>query len=277
VIHRIAPQRIALLLAAAFPPVLANLTHGHNGFLTTSLLGGGLAALRTRPVAAGVLFGLLAYKPQFGALIPFALAAGGHWRAFLAAAVTVVTVVAGSVMWFGAGIWTTFFESLDFTTKVVLEAGGTSWFKQQSAFALVRRLGGTVDLAYLVQIALAVACVAAVIRLWHSSARFEIKAAGLAVGTLLATPYLFDYDMLALAPAIAFLGINGLANGFSNYEKSVLAFAWIAPFFTRSVGAVTPVSLGLAAMLLLMGVILVRAANDANPRAGGTGAPIGSS
>ena len=55
--------------------MLANITHGHNGFLTAALFGSGLPLLPTRPVHAGALLGLLAYKPQYGLLIPLALAA----------------------------------------------------------------------------------------------------------------------------------------------------------------------------------------------------------
>ena len=36
-----------------------------------------------RPILAGVLFGLMAYKPQFGVMIPLVLVATGRWRAFL--------------------------------------------------------------------------------------------------------------------------------------------------------------------------------------------------
>jgi alpha-1,2-mannosyltransferase len=58
-----------LLLALAFPAVLINFGHGQNGFLTAALLAAALVKLERRPLIAGVLFGLLAYKPQFGLLI----------------------------------------------------------------------------------------------------------------------------------------------------------------------------------------------------------------
>ncbi|HEY0300097.1 MAG TPA: glycosyltransferase family 87 protein [Rhizomicrobium sp.] len=63
------------LAALGFTAVFVNLTHGHNGFLTAALFAGGLALLDKRPVAAGVLFGLLAYKPQFAVMIPLVLVA----------------------------------------------------------------------------------------------------------------------------------------------------------------------------------------------------------
>ncbi len=86
----IAGDRRAWLPALAFPAVFINIGHGHNGFLTAALFGGGLLLLDRRPMVSGILLGLLCYKPQFGILIPLALAAGGYWRAFIAAGATVV-------------------------------------------------------------------------------------------------------------------------------------------------------------------------------------------
>src|SRR5688572_3518967 len=82
-----------LLVALAFPAVFVNLGHGHNGFLTAALIGGALVLLDRKPVIAGILFGLLSYKPQFGVLIPLVLIATGRWRSFAAAAATVLALI----------------------------------------------------------------------------------------------------------------------------------------------------------------------------------------
>jgi hypothetical protein len=55
-----------LPLVIGFPAVFVNLGHGHNGFLTAALFGAALLQLDRKPVLAGVLFGCMAYKPQFG-------------------------------------------------------------------------------------------------------------------------------------------------------------------------------------------------------------------
>ena len=82
--------------------MLVCLGHGQTGFLTGALLAGGVLALPRHEILAGVFFGLLAYKPQFGLLIPFVLLAGGYWRAIAAATATVLASVA--VTWrSGAG------------------------------------------------------------------------------------------------------------------------------------------------------------------------------
>ena len=199
------PDPLWFLLALAFPAVLAIIGHGQNGFLTAALIGGALAVLDRRPIVAGVLFGLLAYKPQFGLMIPVVLAASGHWRAFSAAVATVAFLVAAATLVFGWDVWQAFLESTRFTRLVVLEQGDPGWYKMQSVFAWARMWGAPIPLAYALQGVVVACLVAALIGLWRSPTSYSLKAAALCLATILATPFTFDYDMMLLAPAIAFL------------------------------------------------------------------------
>ena len=90
-----------------------------------------------------------------------------------------------------------------------------------------------------------------------------MKAAALAVASLLATPYVLDYDLVVLAIAIAFFARHGFNHGFRDYEISVLAAAWVVPLLTRGIAGATGVPLGLIVMLALYGLVLRRAAHDA--------------
>ncbi len=99
-----------------------------------ALIGGALSTLDRRPIVAGVLFGLLAYKPQFGLMIPSVLAASGHLRAFSAAVATVAFLVAAATLVFGWDVWHAFLESTRFTRLIVLEQGDPGWCKMQSVF-----------------------------------------------------------------------------------------------------------------------------------------------
>jgi hypothetical protein len=261
-IRAILPRGETLLVAAAFPAVFVNVGHGHNGFLTAALLGGALHWLDRRPWLAGVLIGLLAYKPQFGILIPIALVAGGRWRTIGAAAATVAALVAISFALLGSGIWHAFADSMNFTQTVVLEQGGTGWQKIQSIFSAVRAWGASVPIAYAAQATLFAALAATLAWLWHSDAAFELKAAALALGSLLATPYVLDYDLVVLAVAIAFVARHGLRHGFRDFEISLLAAAWIVPLLSRSVAGATVIPLGLLVELTLYAFVLRRAALD---------------
>jgi hypothetical protein len=225
-----------LLLATAFPAVFVNLTHGHNGFLTAALFAGGLAALKSRPVLAGILFGLTVYKPQFGVLLPFALIAGGHWRTVFAATATVIAFALAATFVFGADIWFAFLASTHFTRTVVLEQGGAGWAKIQSIFSLVRMWGGPVALAYAVQALIAAGIVAAIIRVWSKSAGFATKSALLCVGSFLVTPYCLDYDMMIFAPAILLLVAEIRVQPAPPYRAYAIALLWLVPFFARPAG-----------------------------------------
>lgn len=270
-VHAIVPRRETWLATAAFPAVFVNVGHGQNAFFTAALLGGFLTLLDRRPALAGVLLGLLSYKPQFGILIPLVLLVTGRWTTILSATATVAALIVASTLLFGMSVWHAFAESATFTRTVVLEAGGTGWEKIQSLFSAVRMWGGSIDAAYVAQGALALALAATIVWLWRSKAAFELKAAALAVASLLATPYVLDYDMVVLGIAIAFLVRHGLARGFQAYEVSLLALAWAAPFLTRSIAGLSGIPLGLIVMLALYAMTLRRAASDLGLN------PIGSS
>ena len=267
-IRAILPRAAIWLPALAYPAVLINIAHGHNGFLTAALIGGGLYLLRSKPVAAGILLGLLIYKPQFGVLIPLALAAGGYWRAFVSAGLTVLALCAASYVAFGIETWDAFRDSMTLTREIVLEKGDTGFHKIQSVFAAVRLLGGSAGLAYAAQGIVFVTVAAFVFRLWRGNRAFALKAAALIAGSMLATPYLLDYDLMIAAPAIAFLAGHGLNKGFAPYEKSLLVFVFIAPLLSRAIAEHMLLPLGLIAVLLLFSIAIKRASESTAASAG---------
>jgi hypothetical protein len=260
--RRLTRDPLWLLLALAFPAVLINVGHGHNGFLTAALLGAALTVLDRRPLLAGILFGLIAYKPQFGVLIPLLLAATGRWRAFAAAGVTVAVLTLATLLAFGPEVWRAFFASGHLTRVEVLEQGGTGWHKIQSVFSMVRMWGGSVPLAYAMQGAAAAALAVALTWLWRSTAAYPLKAGALIFATILVTPYSLDYDFTVLAPAIAFLAADGFARGFGVYHKTALAMLWFMPLIARTFAENAMVPLGVPAMLLVLALVLGRAADD---------------
>lgn len=262
-LRAILPHPATMLVALAFPVVFINLGHGQNGFLTAGLLGGGLVLLDRRPVLAGVLLALLAYKPQFGVLIPLVLLVTFRWTTIAAATATVLASCAATLVLFGTSVWTAFAASTTLTRHVVLEAGTTGWEKIQSMFSFVRMWGGSIETAYAVHGALALAVAAGLVWLWRSAAAYELKAAALAVGCLLATPYVIDYDLTILAVAIAFFVRHGLARGFRDYEITLLACVWCAPLLARTIALDAGIPLGLIAQAALFIIIVDRARHEA--------------
>jgi alpha-1,2-mannosyltransferase len=163
---------------------------------------------------------------------------------------------------FGPQIWHAFLDSTRFTRLIALEQGNTGWYKIQSVFSWARMWGASIPLAYMFQGALAAALAAALVAVWRGAAPYRLKAAALCLAAILATPYTFDYDMVVLAPAIAFLAADGFARGFRPWEKTALAALWMAPLVARSVTQATLVPFGVAAMLAMFILLLRRTTSD---------------
>ena len=254
VMRAVVGRPFGLLLAAAFPVVLTNILVGQNGFLTASLIGGALLLLPSRPVWAGICLGLLSYKPQYGLLFPLVLIAALQWRMFVAAGVTAATVAALSWLAYGTESWQAFFHWMPMFSQAFLTEGRAPWGKMQSIFALVRYFGGSEPLGWTFQWIMNAAVAVALVALWRSRVRYEYKAAALATGTLLVTPYLFLYDVMVLALAAGFIVRVGLADGFARYELPGLGLAAALLIIFPAVGAPT----GFAATLVIAALIVRR-------------------
>ena len=221
-IRAIIGDRIGYFLAASFPAVLANFVVGQNGLLSAGLIGGALFLMERWPISAGALLGLLTYKPHLGLLFPLALIVSGRWRAFASAAVVGLLLAAASWVAFGSDGWQAFF----LTIHRGLNAEALAyWGKSQSAFGFVLALGGSEALAWIVQIAVTLVTAAAIAVLWRSRASYELKAAALGTGALLATSHLFMYDLAILAVPLAFLFRLGSERGFLPYELAGMGLA----------------------------------------------------
>lgn len=254
-----------LLLALAYPAVFINIGHGHNGFLTAALFAAALLVLDSRPILSGILIGCLAYKPQFGLLIPLVLIATGRWRVFAAATAAVAIMVLAVTAAFGIDVWHAFLASGEFTRKVVLEQGGTGWHKIQSTFAWARMWGAGLPLAYAVQVATTLAVAAGLVVIWRGRSSFAVKAAALLIGSILATPYSLDYDLMLIAPAIAFLAADAVRRGAAPWEKTLLAALWLVPLIARSFAQFMHMPLGAPVMLLSFIWLLYRAVLSNTP------------
>ena len=243
------------LLAAAFPVVFNNILVGQNGFLTAFLIGGTLILTPARPVLAGICLGLLSYKPQYGLLFPIVLIAASQWTVFVTAAIVAVSMALASWLAFGTESWQAFFHWMPMFSQAFLTEGRAPWGKLQSIFGLVRNIGGTEQLAWTLQWIMTATVAVGLALMWRSRLRYQLKAAALAAGTLLTTPYLFMYDLMVLAIPVAFLVRIGLSSGFRRYELPALVCAagLILGFIFFGV------PLGLFATLIVAGLIARRA------------------
>ncbi len=256
-VRRIVPGRRATLVALAAPVVLVCLGHGHNGFLSAALLGGGLLLLDRRPFAAGLLIGCLIYKPQLAVLLPLVLVAGRHWRAIAGTAVSATILCAATLAIWGWPVWRAFIDSLPLTRSVVIEQGSTGWEKIASAFSLVRMWGGAIPAAYAAQTLVTIAALLGAVLATRAAP--PVRNAAVMAAALLSTPYVLDYDFVILGVAIAYLVADARARGFLRWEASLLAFAWAVPLFARALTGLTGIPVALIAAAAVFALAIRRA------------------
>jgi len=264
VIRRWLARSASVVAALAFPATFSNLGHGQNAFLTTALFGAGGLLLASRPFLAGACLGALIFKPHLGLLIPVALLAGRQWKAIAGACACAAALIAASVLAFGWPAWVGFFATSSLA-RAALEQEMVGSAKMQSAFAAVRLWHGPVAAAYAVQALVALAAAAAVAVVFHRRRSDRAAAATLVAGTLLASPFLLDYDLMLAAVPLAWLFAQGVGGGFRPWEKLGLLAAFALPLFSRSLATFAGVPLGPPVLALLFLLVLRRAWSAGQP------------
>lgn len=251
------PWRTAAIAAIAAPACFINIVSGQNGFFSAALLAGGLMLLERRPAVAGVLFGLLCYKPQLGLLIPLALAAGGYWRSFIAASVTVLCLAGIATLIFGIDIW------LPFVTQsgryaMLMESFVNFWHRMPTVFPMMRMAGLGVTLSYVAQAVSAVAALYALFKAWRGKAPLQIKSAVLVLAVFLVVPFAGDYDMVVLLFALVWVADDARVTGWLPWEKMAWLFLILLPFHMLPMSKLLGIQLGAAFIWAVLALTLKR-------------------
>ncbi len=255
-------DRIGWLTLMAFPAVLVNAGHGQNGFLTAALLGFGALHHKARPCLAGAAFGALVIKPQLGLLIPLFLVFTRNGRAFAAAGLAAGALCAVASLFFGLESWKAFFAASEMA-RAVLADNLVGYEKMQSVYAALRGLGMPASVAWCAQ---AIMLTLAVASLWYlRSAQPAAAGAAFACATLLATPFVLDYDLTLLAVPLVWLFAQGMRTGFMPWEKLVLALGYILPLVSRPLAGNLHLPLASLVIAALLAAILRRHAANAVP------------
>ncbi len=204
---------------------------GQNTFLSLGLFYGGLHLLVRAPLPAGILLGLLAYKPQIWVLVPLALLAARQWKALGATLATVAVLGLASLGLFGLDFWRAFFAAArEASSAAAAERMYEQMHVQMTTLLAAARMAGiSVSMAGLFQIAGAALAVAA---LWFTFRRHgpgTAQTAVLAAATFLVSPYTLNYDLLLLMPAVVALHRLAAAQGFLPGERPVHVLLWLLP------------------------------------------------
>lgn len=257
----ILPHRGGLALALAAPPAFYNLMYGQTGFLIAGLIAGGLLCLHPRPWLAGLLIGLASVKPHFGILIPLALAAGGHWRAFISATLTVLGLILASILLLGPDPWYGFIGT-SLSSLEGFGAGAYAWHAMTSVLSAAYSAGLDINAAWAVQYLAAAVSAALVIWYWRKGKRHPhaqpLLSALLCLATLLAVPLVYLYDLVLLVPAVGWLWLDLTRRGGQRWEFAVLAGAVVTILPLYWLGRLLGIQPGAACVAVLLALTVYR-------------------
>ena len=251
----------------ASPAVFWTLGLGQNSFLTAALFGAATVLFDRRPVVAGLLFGALCYKPHFGLLVPLALAAGGHWRAFAAAVGAVLALSLASLLLFGWETWQAYLAAFTASPELYAAGQAAKFSGQITPFGAALQLGLGLGAAREFQIGAALVSAVLVCWIWRGNASLPVRSAALISATLIAVPLALIYDLTLSLVAIAWLIRAGRAEQFLPWEKAILAVVFLVPLYQIQISELTHLSPAPFATALLLALCAIHARREfAHPR-----------
>ena len=243
------------VLVLVYPGALIAATHAQTGLVTGALLIAAVHLLKRYPLRSGAILGALIVKPHLALLWPFWLAAGRRWRAFAAAAASVLLLALLSWAAFGTATWLGYTESWDASATLMRRDAAAFYLRMVSLYAQARIFLGH-SIAAILAAALTLGTIAFAILSWQRFAG-DARASGALVlaASALATPYLFSYDLPFLLFPTLWLVEQGLRHGFRPFEKLALVALYLSPYALRAAAlplGVNPMPLASALLVWLV-------------------------
>jgi hypothetical protein len=216
-------------LIALAPPLIQNAIDGQNGALTASLFASGLAALvARRPAFAGVIFGLLSYKPQVFVLIPICLLAARQFRALCWLLATMAALVLASLAVFGLDAWVNFFNALS-QQMVFIQDGRLPLGRCPTLFMSALAATGSMTTAKVVQGFSTLAAWTLVAWCWRRTDAVFPRALAFCAALPLSTPYMLEYDLVIWALPASILFVRLWRGEGSNLDWAAFPLLWLSP------------------------------------------------
>lgn len=239
------PKRKSLaLLALSFPAVMYNFRWGQNGFLSTALLGAGIGLMETNPVLAGLMFGLLTFKPWLAVFPLLILLVTRKWKVFgwtiLFTALTVIL----SLFAYGAETWRAFYDQL-FHAGVTLF---TSIWENTNAIqptmqTALRLMGIDGTPLYVILLIFGIAVAFLATRVFRATNRLPLRGSAMVLGIFAVIPYFIQYDLMLLCIPTILLIYDCLQEGYCKTDFIALGALWLMPLINLPLVRVTRVQI----------------------------------
>lgn len=245
---------LVAILAAGSPAFFTLIRYAQLSGLSLLLLSLALVALvRDRRFLAGVVIGLMVFKPQLGVVIGLVVILAGEWRIVAGAVLGAAAELAGAWLVGGSNVMR------QYVGVLVTLARDPSLV--QIYPGEVHSLRGFVHLLTASPLVLSVASILAVVaavwiglHAWKSGMPVTMKWGVLVVLTVLASPHLLTYDLILLTiPLLVFAdwAVAHRDDPLQPWVSRLLLLLYLAPFSSNLVRLV-PVQLSVIVMVLLV-------------------------
>lgn len=253
-------KRTAALVIAAAPGVFVAAVIGQNSLLTAGLAALAMTRIAKKPVMAGVCIGLLAIKPQMAIVFPFVLIAARAWKVLAVAALTAIAMTAAGVVVCGPQSLPSFFVNANVLRDALLDHGGQGfWFASPTAFSALRLAGLPVVAAYAGHVLVAAVAIGSACHVWRNCRDVRLRAAVLSIAALLASPYVWHYELAWLGIALACIAAMAFDTGWLRGEKPAWLLGWMLPIYEHFNRLTMLPQIGPLILLVLLGMVLQRA------------------
>lgn len=248
------------LLVCGFPGVLLNLRWGQNAFLSTGLLGFGLAYMDTKPVLSGLMFGLLTYKPQLAAFPLLMLLLCKKWKVLFWSVLFGLAAAGLSALLFGFGVWKDFIHSFLYSTSNMMSSAWSNLSAIQPSFYSVFRLAGfSTQWTYVLIGIIALLTILMVWCIARSTESMALRGSAFVLGILLSVPYYIQYDLMILAIPLILLAYDCFERGHQSWEIAILIALWIMPLINWPLTALTGIQICPFVVLVTLLMTMLRA------------------
>ena len=250
------------LLCVLFTPVLESLTSGQKGTLCLLLFAATyLLLVRGKSFTAGMVFGLLLFKPQLALIVGLALLAKRQWRftagaGATAAALALVSLALGRAMCLD-------YAAFALGTADYAQTAGYDLEKSHCLAGFFALLFGGAGMASRTATWIAAAAVLVLVArslrgpLEPGTPRFDRQFSGLVVATLLLSPHLFTYDLAVLLLPLWLMAAELLALPAAERRRQgswalLLAALFVLPGISPGLAAATGVQLTVPLLLAFL-------------------------
>ena len=189
-------------LAVLSPASVANVVSGQNGAFTGACFLGGLYLCEGAPIPAGVLFGLLTVKPHLGILIPFVLLLRRNWKCIASAGATVLAMAGFSLLLWGVTPWKDYIDNV-IPYQATLLSAGQAFYHRMTPGVFFDLANIIPEWAKLIHALIALPVAAAALWAVRKEGITPRTVLILSIATMIVVPYGFNYDMVAIAGALA--------------------------------------------------------------------------